>query len=116
MFFIKHFLADFVFQDKKMSHSKKRYFYFNHSAIHGGLTALGLVFFTTIHTAIFFGMVDFLVHHNIDYLKTRLTHNLTHADRKYWIYFGLDQFLHYMTYAAILIFMLHYHFWTLWFA
>ena len=52
--------------------------------------------------AIMLGAADGFIHYHIDWAKTNLSRGLTPADRKFWIWFGADQGLHYLTYIGII--------------
>ena len=103
-FVVKHFLCDFVLQFNNMIREKGTYgarggLY--HAGIHGWFTFVVLIpFFPAI--AILAGIIDFLIHYHIDWAKMKLTKNLSFTDRNYWVWFGLDQMLHYLTYIAII--------------
>ncbi len=102
LLFIKHYLADFVFQTNTMAKNKQKYLYLEHSLIHMVLTFFVAAFFVDFNIAASLACLDFAIHHNVDYIKTKLSKNLTQADRMYWIYFGADQLLHALTYLLIL--------------
>jgi hypothetical protein len=51
------------------------------------------------------GLVDAVIHYHIDWAKYQLSSGLTTADRKFWVWFGLDQALHYLTYIGIIAFV-----------
>jgi len=103
-FSAKHFLCDYVLQFNNMIREKGTYgarggLY--HAGLHGWFTFVVLLpFFPGM--AILAGIVDAVVHYHIDWTKMQLGKNLTTSDRQYWIYFGLDQFAHYLTYIAII--------------
>ena len=110
----KHFLADFPMQTQRMVDEKGKYGAWGgveHSGIHGWLTMLVVMLFLrinvgyeVIHCAligILVGMLDGFIHYNIDWAKMNLSKGLTVADRNYWLYLGLDQMLHYLTYILI---------------
>jgi len=101
LLFIKHFIADFVLQTNKMAKNKQKYLFLEHSLIHMVLTFFVAALFIPLQLAATLACVDFAIHHNVDYIKTKLSKNLTQADRLYWIYFGADQLLHALTYLAI---------------
>jgi hypothetical protein len=102
LLFIKHYLADFVFQTNKMAKNKQKYLFLEHSLIHMVLTFFVAALFVPPQLAATLSCIDFAIHHNVDYIKTKLSRNLTQADRLYWIYFGADQLLHALTYLLIL--------------
>jgi hypothetical protein len=49
--------------------------------------------------------LDSIVHYHVDYAKSKIQQakNYTINDTKYWILFGTDQFLHFVTYIVILV-------------
>lgn len=105
----KHFLGDFMFQTQAMLEAKHHYgrpLGAAHAAIHGvlslpvigGLTgAWGL--------ALGVAVVEALLHYHIDWAKARIEVRLRLEIMKpgYWFAFGLDQFLHQLTYIAIVL-------------
>lgn len=102
---IKHFLCDFVLQFNNMLKEKGTYgarggLY--HAGLHGWFTMVVLLPFFP-HVAILAGILDFLVHYHVDWAKVQLSKNLSPQDRKFWIWFGLDQLAHYLTYIAIVV-------------
>ena len=105
LFGIKHFVADFVLQSDTMINDKGTYGApggLDHAAWHGILTFLILVWFVNPYSAVLLSLVDSAVHYHIDYIKTNLSRGLTPKDRKFWIYLGADQGLHYLTYVGII--------------
>ena len=108
LFEIKHFLCDFVFQTSNQVRAKG--FYGKLGGIkHAGLHAIGsvpaLLVLTYSPLAILaVVIVEFVVHYHVDWTKARVdaSQGWTIADQKYWIVFGLDQFIHQMTYVAII--------------
>jgi len=105
LFGIKHFLADFLWQFPFMLRDKGIYGAFggaHHALLHGILTFFVVIGFIPAQDAVIFGFVDTAVHYHIDWAKTNLSTGLTPADHKFWVWFGLDQALHYLTYVAII--------------
>jgi hypothetical protein len=110
LFGIKHFICDFVLQNGNMLADKGMYMApggRNHAAIHalGTVIILFLILPWDIGAHIFaiiLGIFDGILHYHIDWAKTNLSRGLTPADRKFWIWFGADQGLHYLTYIAII--------------
>lgn len=102
---VKHFLADFVIQTPRMIHEKGIYGASHgiyHSLWHSAGTLLAFAWLHPIiglATAFF----DFLIHYHIDYAKSRINelHQLTVKDPAFWIWFGLDQLAHQLTYIAL---------------
>jgi len=110
LFGIKHFICDFLLQNEKMLKDKGVYMApggCNHAAIHAlGTLIVLLLFFPwdpVAHIfAIAIGLLDGVIHYHIDWAKTNLSQGLTPADRKFWVWFGADQGLHYLTYVGII--------------
>lgn len=102
---IKHFLFDFVFQTKKHIESKGVYgniFGIEHSVLHGVGTLFSLFWFISLPVAFIFSILDTMVHYHIDWLKCNFgTKDIN--DKKFWIYFGLDQLAHQITYLVIVL-------------
>lgn len=105
LFGIKHFLADFLWQFPYMTRDKGTYLAdggLHHSAIHGLGTWTVLMFFVHPGLAISLAVLDAVIHYHIDWAKTNLSHGLNANDHRFWVWFGLDQALHYLTYIAII--------------
>jgi hypothetical protein len=105
LFGIKHFLADFLWQFPFMVQDKGQYGApggFAHAGIHGILTFFVLIGFVRPEDAITIALIESAVHYHIDWAKTNLSQGLTVDDHRFWIWFGLDQALHYLTYIAII--------------
>lgn len=103
-FGIKHFICDFLLQFDFMVREKGTYgakggMY--HAGLHGFFTFAVLIAFYPM-MAIWAAILDTVVHYHIDWAKQHLSKGLTPADRKFWIWLGLDQCLHYLTYIAII--------------
>ena len=104
LFGIKHFICDFLLQFPYMISQKGIYGAdggIHHAGFHTLFTFLILAPFIGI-VAVLPAVVDGVVHYHIDWAKQQLNQGLTPADRKFWIWFGLDQALHYLTYVAII--------------
>lgn len=104
LFGIKHFICDFLLQLGYMVGEKGTYGArggIHHAGIHGTFTFL--ILFPFIGFAALLPMIfDTLVHYHVDWAKQNLSKGLTTTDRKFWLWFGLDQTLHYLTYIAII--------------
>ena len=103
---IKHFIADFLMQYDYMLREKGIYGAtggVHHSLVHASFTFLILVFFcSNANTIIALSFADFVLHYHIDYFKQQLIKGLTSADHMFWVWFGGDQALHYLTYIGII--------------
>ena len=102
-FQVKHFLADFVLQNKYMLRKTARTDWvgplLTHSLVHSIGTFLVLVYFIGAY-AIYFALVDFAVHTGIDAWKARMTEQNVFR-KSFWVALGLDQLAHQLTYIAM---------------
>lgn len=106
LFGIKHFIADFIMQYDYMLREKGIYGAtggVHHAGVHAGWTFLILIpFMHSIMDLLLLPLADFVAHYHIDWVKQKLNRGLTPADRKFWIWLGLDQAAHYLTYVGII--------------
>jgi hypothetical protein len=105
LFGIKHFLADFLWQFPYMVRDKGHYGSpggMTHAALHGLLTFFVVIGFVRTEDAVTIALIDSAVHYHIDWAKTNLSLGLGIEDHRFWVWFGLDQTLHYLTYIAII--------------
>lgn len=105
LFGIKHFVADFWLQTSKMVAEKGIYGKkggIEHALLHGGFTMwIIYLVFRDAQMSLAIGGIDLLLHYHIDWLKQQVNQNKTYTDRMWWVYMGLDQCLHYLTYIGI---------------
>ena len=104
LFGIKHFISDFLMQFPYMLAQKGTYGAeggIHHATIHGIWTWFILLPFVGA-AAVFPALFDMAAHYHIDWTKQQLNKGLTPADRMFWVWFGADQGLHYLTYIAII--------------
>lgn len=103
---IKHFVADFVLQTNQMVLEKGHYGAqggVNHASIHAFLTLLVLFFTVPVSSIILvLALVDGIIHYHIDWAKMNISQGLTPKDSKFWLWLGVDQMLHYLTYIGII--------------
>ncbi len=99
-FIVKHFIADFPLQPPYQWQNKGKYGHpggLLHAAIHGTFTYIILYYF---NMPLWLALLDLIVHYHIDWLKMQLPWK---PDNKYfWWALGVDQMLHYLTYAGII--------------
>lgn len=104
----KHAIADFYLQTAYQYLNKGTYGHpggFIHAGIHTALTPLVYLVLVPgsflVAGAIALG--EFLLHYHIDWLKERITrlNGWTPQDRGFWCALGADQFVHGLTYLAI---------------
>jgi len=105
MLTIKHFIADFVIQTDWMIAEKGHYGKIGgiaHSAVHGFFTLAILTVFAP-WLALYWAFVDFVVHYHIDWAKMKIgkKYGYTPSDKQFWVWIGIDQMLHYLTYILI---------------
>jgi hypothetical protein len=106
LFGIKHFIVDFLLQRAYQYKNKGVYGHpggLLHAALHGVSTWLCIVWFTPF--AIALAMFDFVAHYHIDWAKTNINQRMgwgPNTHEEFWWLLGLDQFLHYLTYVAII--------------
>lgn len=106
LLFIKHFLADFVWQTDTMVIEKGKYGYLGglqHSALHGVLTYAVLMHFLGVQACAMLAMIDAFIHYHIDWAKMNITKNYTVKDKQFWFWLGFDQLLHALTYIIMVI-------------
>ena len=106
LLFVKHFVADFVLQTEQMVREKGHYGEqggIDHASIHAFLTLLVLFFAMPLFSssALVIALLDGFIHYHIDWAKVQLSRGLTPKDNKFWMWIGVDQLLHYMTYLGI---------------
>ncbi len=103
---VKHWYIDFVNQSDMEVASKGIYGDF-HGIMHSAKHGLGTLFAITIVVSpayIFFaficGLLDFIVHYHIDWLKMNYG-NRDITTPAFWNHLGLDQMAHQLTYIFI---------------
>jgi hypothetical protein len=101
---VKHYYVDFVLQTKEQIQHKGTYGHLKgleHSAWHGALTAIIFWFWLPASSALFLGLVDFVLHYHIDYAKMYYGEKDS-SKKEYWAHFGLDQLAHTLTYIFLI--------------
>ena len=103
MLIIKHALADLVLQSRLTSGDKsnlKSWKGYIHAGDHGLLTFIVLLFFTSFQNSVIIGILDYVLHFLIDYIKTVLVRRfgVVQNTRTFWIVQGVDQIAHYSCY------------------
>ncbi|MBX7146754.1 MAG: DUF3307 domain-containing protein [Alphaproteobacteria bacterium] len=107
---IKHFICDFVLQTSYQYLNKHKYGHpggLLHATIHGFGTFCVFVWWSA-PIAIVITFVDSIVHYHIDWAKAYLTRYIScnATMGRFWILFGIDQLLHYLTYIGIIAVLL----------
>jgi hypothetical protein len=104
LLFFKHFLADFCWQTDRMLRDKGHFGRtggFQHAGLHGALTYVILMHFLAIQACVMLAAFDMIIHYVIDWANRRISVRLTTEDNAYWVWFGIDQLMHYLTYLLI---------------
>lgn len=107
LLFTKHFIVDFPLQPKYQYSNKGTYGHpggLLHSLLHFIPTCIIFLFYFSVPTALVAACIDAVVHYHIDWGKVNLTAWLkwgptTHEE--FWWLLGLDQYLHALTYIAL---------------
>lgn len=103
---IKHWYVDFVNQSPKEVESKGHYGEFHglmHSVKHGlgtTLCVLMITSYTYFIFAVIIGILDFVTHYHIDWLKMNYG-NRDISDPVFWNHLGLDQMAHQLVYLLL---------------
>lgn len=110
----KHFVCDFVLQTPYQFMNKGIY---GHAGglIHAGLHMLGsipalLILTTNPLPVVLLLAAEFAIHYHTDWSKMRVDERfkLTGGMHVYWIVFGIDQFVHQLTYIGMIFAVLKY--------
>lgn len=108
---IKHGICDLALQALYCRPSMK-HIYFSprailHSLHHGTATWLVLIFFTNYLMAISMAVLDTVLHHTIDYVKSSIVkkNNWKLDGKWYWVATTVDQNLHFAGYLLIVSFI-----------
>jgi hypothetical protein len=109
----KHMVADFYLQTPYQFMNKGIYGHpggLLHAGIHVALTPLVYLVLapTSLLLAGGIALGEFAVHYHIDWLKEQFTHRhaWTAHDRGFWFALGADQFVHGLTYLALVALLL----------
>jgi hypothetical protein len=104
----KHFICDFVIQTAYQVRTKGIYGHpggFIHAGTHA-LTSLPAIIVWGPSWQLILALVvaEFLIHYHMDWFKEHLGKRMrwTVTDGPYWALFGADQFVHQLTYVAML--------------
>lgn len=101
LLFLKHWYIDFVNQTMEEVNHKGIYgswLGMKHSVKHGaGTFLIFLVMGPSMTFAFALGVLDFVLHYNIDWAKMNWG-NRDIQNPKFWAHLGLDQFAHSVTY------------------
>ena len=103
---IKHWYIDFVNQTEEEVKWKGTYLDWRgvkHSLKQGMGTAIVFALFIPIPWSLLIGAIDFLFHYHIDWAKININkkYNYTIENPKFWMWLGLDQLAHQITYLGL---------------
>jgi len=104
LLFFKHFLADFCWQSNRMLKDKGhlgRLGGLQHAGLHGALTYVILMHFLNIQACLMIAVFDSVTHYIFDFIHRRATVKINIDNNAFWIWLGLDQFLHAIMYLII---------------
>ena len=110
---LKHLICDFPLQTPYQFLNKGIYGHpggLLHVAIHAVGTVIALSLFTSFLAALGLALLDAFVHYHIDWAKNKINRrfNLKPTDGAgFWFTFGLDQYLHQMTYILLVYLLVH---------
>lgn len=103
----KHVVFDFFLQSLAQIRNKRLY---GHPSglLHAGGHAAGsclafLIITPPLAVAVGIFVAEFVIHYHVDWLKEELGHRLKLRpdEKSFWIAFGIDQWLHQLTYIGI---------------
>jgi len=107
IFQLKHFACDFALQTPRQIQAKGNYGQIpglEHAGLHAIASLPALLVLTRSPLAIAIVVLsEFVVHYHVDWAKAQIDkrQNFRNTSTAYWVVFGLDQFIHQMTYLAI---------------
>lgn len=104
LLFVKHFVADFIFQTEEQVRGKGIYGNWagiTHSLAHVLGTFIVFYMFFGVGISLMFAVLDGLIHYHVDWTKININkkYNYTVMDKQFWFWLGLDQLAHSLTYV-----------------
>jgi hypothetical protein len=108
LFGLKHFVIDFLLQKPYQFLNKGTY---GHPGgiLHSGLHSLGTIavlwIFADLEWILLMAIFDFFCHYHIDWAKVKINDRFgwkADTHEQFWWLLGFDQFLHWITYTAII--------------
>jgi len=107
---VKHWYIDFVNQSDAEVYAKGIYgdiVGIWHSVKHGLLTALVFLFFESFYISVLVGVIDFVLHYHIDWIKKNYG-NQDITNKKFWNHLGLDQMVHQICYIGYVYYVYYF--------
>ena len=115
MLLLKHLVCDFLVQPYWMISGKARYGHIG-GIVHAGFHSLASWFLVYLFTqdiqfTSWIVAGEFIIHYHMDWIKVKVTNHYkwTASDQMYWWMTGFDQWIHQMTYVAMVIVTFHKH-------
>lgn len=111
LFQVKHVLGDWVWQTGWMVNNKGIWGHpggIVHAGLHG-LLSLPVLYIAGLEllAVVIVAAVEAVVHYHLDWIKGRHTRLKAQSpsDKAFWVWMGIDQFAHQVTYIAILLYL-----------
>jgi hypothetical protein len=104
LLFFKHFLADFCWQSDRMLKDKGHFGRLGglqHAGLHGALTYIILMHFLSMQACVMLAVFDSVIHYIVDWSHRRITVKMSTDSNVFWMWIGVDQLVHAMTYLSI---------------
>jgi hypothetical protein len=104
LLFFKHFLADFCWQSDRMLRDKGHFGRLGglqHAGLHGALTYVILMHFLSMQACVMLAVFDTVIHYIVDWSHRRITVKMPTDSNVFWMWIGVDQFVHAVTYLLI---------------
>ena len=104
LLFVKHFLADYCWQSDRMLKDKGHFGRLGglqHAGLHGALTYVILMHFLNLQACVMLAVFDAIVHYTVDLVHRRATVKLSTNTDAFWMWIGIDQLVHALTYLGI---------------
>jgi len=108
LFIVKHFICDFTrLQSPSMLMNKGTYGHLGgstHALIHAAVSTIIVfpLYLSQQNLGLFFALAvfEYVVHYHMDWFKMWWTKRkgYTATDHQFWLWFGIDQLVHYLTY------------------
>lgn len=105
---VKHLFADYFLQTPRMLMNRDRYAHWGraeHAGLHAILSFLALILIgAPLGFSVILSLLEFIVHYHIDWAKGRhsVSTKLGPEEAGYWRAFGVDQFMHQLTYVVMI--------------
>jgi hypothetical protein len=110
---LKHLICDYPLQTPYQFMNKGIYGHpggLLHVGIHAVGTLIALWFFAPLTSALGFALLDAFIHYHIDWAKNHINRRFNlkpTGGAGFWFTFGLDQYLHQMTYILLVYLLVH---------